>query len=65
MKYTDKRYSERVLFNSLEVGDCFDVNDFVYIKILDNLAFNIINNKIENFGEYDIVSKRKAEIIFY
>lgn len=65
MKYSDKRHNERVSFNSLEVGDCFDVNDFIYIKILDNLAFNIINNEIENFGEYDIVSKRKAEIIFY
>lgn len=65
MKYTDKRHDERILFNSLEVGDCFDVNDFVYIKILDNLAFNVVNNEIENFGEYDIVSKRKAEIVFY
>lgn len=65
MKYTDKRHDERILFNSLEVGDCFDVNDFVYIKILDNLAFNVVDNKIENFGEYDIVSKRNAEIVFY
>lgn len=65
MKYTDKRHDERILFNSLEVGDCFDVNDFVYIKILDNLAFNVVNNEIENFGEYDIVSKRNAEIVFY
>lgn len=65
MKYTDKRYDERILFNSLEVGDCFDVNDFAYIKILDNLAFNVVNNEIENFGEYDVVSKREAEIVFY
>lgn len=65
MKWTDKRNKELISFCLLKNGDCFDINGFIYIKILDNLAFNIINNEIENFSEYDIVSKRNAEIVFY
>ena len=51
--------------SKLNTGECFEFDDYLYICLDDNLALNVINNRIDKFENDITVTCREAEIVFY
>lgn len=65
MKWTDNSIIKRIPFKDLKIGEGFEDSDFLYIKIGDNCAFDVINNKGDFFqSDYEVIP-RDCEIIFH
>ena len=65
MKWTDNSIIKRVPFEDLKCGDGFEVDEILYIKVSDNCAFDVINNKGDFFQSDYEITPRDCEIIFY
>lgn len=65
MKWTDNLIIKDVLFKDLKIGDGFKDSDSLYIKISDDLAFDVINDESITFGYARKVTPRYCEIIFH
>jgi len=64
MKWTDKRNNFLKTFSEVQVGEGFEYEGILFIKVQENLSFNIMNNRMEEFGSMDHVYIRDVEIIF-
>lgn len=65
MKWTDKSTIKIALFEDLKVGEGFEKDEILYIKVSDNGAFDVINNRGDFFNSTVEVLRRDCEIIFY
>lgn len=68
MKWTDNSITKDILFKDfkdLKVGEGFETDEILYIKVGDNYAFDVINNKGDFFQPTYEVTPRDCEIIFY
>lgn len=65
MKYTDNSHLRLKDFNELSVGECFEYENILYIKIHNENGFDVCNNTIEYFSGVEAVCVRDAEIIFH
>ena len=65
MKWTDNLIIKDVLFKDLKIGEGFEDSDSLYVKIGDNFAFDVINNKGDFFQSDYEVTPRDYEIIFH
>ena len=65
MKWTDNLIIKDVLFKDLKIGDGFKDSDSLYIKISDDHAFDVINNKEDFFSPHYRITPRDCEIIFH
>lgn len=65
MKWTDNSITKDILFKDLKVGEGFETDKILYIKVGDNCAFDVINNKRDFFQPTDEIIPRDCEIIFY
>lgn len=65
MKWTDNSIIKRILFKDLKIGDGFEDSDSLYIKISDDCAFDVVNDKSTLFDLSSIVTPRDCEINFY
>lgn len=65
MKWTDRLIIKDTLFKDLKIGEGFEDWDSLYIKISDNCAFDVINNKGDFFQPTYEITPRDCEIIFY
>lgn len=65
MKWTDNSITKDTLFKDLKVGEGFETDEILYIKISDNCAFDVINDKNITFDSAVEVTPRDCEIIFY
>lgn len=55
MKRTDNSITKDILFKDfkdLKVGEGFETDEILYIKVGDNCAFDVINNKGDFFPTY-------------
>lgn len=52
MKWTDNSITKDILFKDLKVGEGFETDEILYIKVGDNCAFDVINNKGDFFPTY-------------
>lgn len=64
MKWTDANL-EKICFGELKEGDCFEFANVYFIKIKDNLAFDIINDIATNFQEKQQVIYKDCELVVY
>lgn len=64
MKWTDENLGN-ICFDELKEGDCFEFANVYFIKIKDNLAFDIINNIATNFQEFQQVIYKDCELVIY
>lgn len=65
MEFVDKRaLNECKSFNELDIGDCFHSGFSFYIKVSENTAFNIRDNRLEKISPYSSALLRKSTIIF-
>lgn len=65
MKWTDNSITKGILFKDLKVGEGFEKDEILYIKVSDNCAFDVINNRGDFFNSTVEVLRRDCEIIFY
>lgn len=65
MKWTDNSITKDILFKDLKVGEGFETDEILYIKVGDNCAFDVINDKNITFDSAVEVTPRDCEIIFY
>lgn len=65
MKWTDSLIIKNVFFKDLKVGEGFEDNNFLYIKISNDYAFDVINDREEFFGSSTEITPRECEIIFH
>lgn len=68
MKWTDNSITKDILFKDfkdLKVGEVFETDEILYIKVGDNCAFDVINNKGAFFQPTYEITPRDCEIIFY
>lgn len=65
MIWTDEQNKKWTSFEELKYGDGFEKDDFLYIKIKFDEAFDIINNRHCVFNDDDKVLPRDCEIIFH
>lgn len=65
MKWTDNSITKDILFKDLKVGEDFETDEILYIKVGDNCAFDVINNKGDFFQPTYEITPRDCEIIFY
>lgn len=68
MKWTDNSITKDILFKDfkdLKVGEGFETDEILYIKVGDNCAFDVINNKGDFFQPTCEITPRDCEIIFY
>ena len=65
MKWTDKSITKDILFKDLKVGEGFETDEILYIKVSDNCAFDVINNKGDFFQPTYEITPRDCEIIFH
>lgn len=64
MEWTDVSLV-KVCFGELKKGDCFEFANIYFIKIKDNLAFDIINNIATVFQENQQVIYKNCELVVY
>lgn len=65
MKWTDSLIIKDTLFKDLKIGEGFEDWDSLYIKISDNCAFDVVNDKNITFDSAVEVTPRDCEIIFH
>lgn len=65
MKWTDYSITKDILFKDLKVGEGFETDEILYIKVSDNCAFDVINNKGDFFQPTYEITPRDCEIIFH
>lgn len=65
MKWTDNSITKDILFKDLKVGEGFETDEILYIKVSDNCAFDVVNNKGDFFQLTYEITPRDCEIIFY
>lgn len=65
MKWTDSLIRKYIFFKDLKVGDGFETGEILYIKVSDDSAFDVINNRRDFFNSTMEVLRRDCEIIFY
>lgn len=65
MKWTDNSITKDILFKDLKVGKGFETDEILYIKVSDNCAFDVINNKGDFFQPTYKITPRDCEIIFH
>ena len=65
MKWTDNSITKDILFEDLKVGEGFEKDEILYVKVSDNAAFDIINNRGSFFNPTIEIIPRDCEIIFY
>lgn len=65
MKWTDNSITKDILFKDLKVGEGFETDEILYIKVSDNCAFDVINNKGDFFQPIYEITPRDCEIIFH
>lgn len=65
MKWTDNSTIKIALFEDLKVGEGFEKDEILYIKVSDDCAFDVINNRRNFFNSTVEVLRRDCEIIFY
>ena len=65
MKFKDDRIGTFTEFEKLKVGDGFEYEDILFIKISAAEAFDVCNNRIEDFCGVDGLEPRQCEITFY
>lgn len=65
MKWTDNSIKKDILFKELEIGEGFEKDEILYIKVGDISAFDVINDKNTLFDLSSIVTSRDCEIIFH
>lgn len=65
MKWKDNRIGTLTEFEKLKVGDGFECEDILFIKISAEEAFDICNNRIEDFCGVEGIEPRQCEITFY
>ena len=64
MEWTDVSLV-KICFGELKKGDCFEFANIYFIKIKDNLAFDIINNIATDFQENQQVIYKNCELVVY
>lgn len=65
MKWTDSLIKKDILFKDLKVGEGFEKDEILYVKVSDNGAFDVINNRGGFFNSTVEVTPRDCEIIFH
>ena len=65
MKWTDNSIKKDIPFKDLKYGDGFEEDNILYIKIGDDCAFDVINNKGDFFQSDYEITPRDCEIIFH
>lgn len=65
MKWTDSLIIKNVFFKDLKVGEGFEIDEILYIKVSDDGAFDVINNRRDFFNSTMEVLRRDCEIIFH
>ena len=65
MKWTDNSIKKDVLFKDLKVGEGFEEDEVLYIKVSDNSAFDVINDRGDFFQPDCEITPRDCEIIFH
>lgn len=63
MKVEDKRGLKRLLFDELYLGDVFEENGDIYMKISDEEGFRFSDETFEVFDVCKVVNKVKAKIV--
>lgn len=62
----DRQFNQKIyFFKDLKVGDGFETGEILYIKVSDDSAFDVINNRRDFFNSTMEVLRRDCEIIFY
>lgn len=62
MKWKD---TNGIIFKDLNIGKGFEDSGSLYIKISDDCAFDVVNDKSTLFDFSSRVTPRDCEIIFY
>lgn len=65
MKFKDDRIGALTEFEKLKIGDGFEYEDILFIKISATEAFDVCNNRIEDFCGVSGLELRECEITFY
>lgn len=65
MKWTDSLVRKDIFFKDLKVGEGFEIGETLYIKVSDDSAFDVINNRRNFFNSTMEVLRRDCEIIFH
>ena len=65
MKWRDDLITNGTPFEDLKVGEGFEKNGILYIKVGDNCAFDVISNRESFIKSSAKVAPRDCEIIFH
>lgn len=65
MKWKDNLITDSTLFKDLGICEGFEKDKILYIKMSNNCAFDVINNREEFFNATTEVTPRNCEIIFH
>lgn len=65
MKWTDNLIRKDIFFKDLKIGEGFEIDGILYVKVSDDGAFDVINNRGDFFNSTIEVLRRDCEIIFY
>lgn len=65
MEIVDIRKKEEVEFLELAVGSIFEVDNEFYIKVWTDDAFNLSQNRMEEFDQVTVVKDREAKLTVY
>lgn len=65
MEIIDVRKNEEVEFFELSLGDIFEASGDFYVKVESFDAFNLNENRMEEFDQSTTVRKRRAKLTVY
>lgn len=65
MKWTDNSTIKSTLFKDLKIGEGFEMDEILYVKVSDASAFDVINDRGEFFYASAEITPRDCEIIFH
>lgn len=57
--------SRKVKFKDIRIGDVFEKENVVYIKINDDCSFDILDETIVNCKGWEYLTPKESELIIY
>lgn len=65
MNVVDERLKVLPNFNELKIGEGFEFNNILFVKVTQEDAFDVLNNRAVFFDDKTRVVRRDVDIIFY
>lgn len=57
--------AEYIDFEEVQIGEVFEANEILYLKVDDEYAFDVLNNRVQYCKGWDTLIPKESELTVY